>query len=185
MPHTDQLLFQTFDGKCLSVDQLSGDFRANLTPVQVAACNGTAGQKWDVITAGKHNNLPGTMLVVSTLVSDTKHNDSDTSNLTNLQTNACLNIDDRRAAGNQVLLFSCGGRADGGAYSLFLYMFAMTLIGPGTGGQQTNSQLFKFLGGAGPETLEPLSNVGTCLVVKGNVLDQAKCGGKGDTFTFG
>jgi hypothetical protein len=29
-------------------------------------------------------------------------------------TQACLNFDGRRAAGNQVLLFSCGGRADGG-----------------------------------------------------------------------
>lgn len=30
------------------------------------------------------------------------------------QTQGCLNFDPRRAAGDQVVLFSCGGRADGG-----------------------------------------------------------------------
>jgi hypothetical protein len=60
---------QTSDGQCLSVDLLSGDFRANLTPVQVTSCNSTAGQKWDIITSGKNNNQEGAMLVVSTLVS--------------------------------------------------------------------------------------------------------------------
>lgn len=59
----------TSDGRCLFVDPLSGDFRANLTPVQVAGCNTTEGQGWDVITEGLHNDQPGTMLVVSTLVS--------------------------------------------------------------------------------------------------------------------
>lgn len=78
------------------MDPLSGDFRENLTPIQAAACGATAGQGWDAITAGKHINAADSMLVVSTL------------------TNACLNFDPRRAAGNQVLLFSCGGRADGG-----------------------------------------------------------------------
>lgn len=87
---------KTSDGKCLFVDELSGDFRANLTPIQVADCGSTDGQGWDVITKGKHNNAANSMLVVSTL------------------TNACFNFDPRRAAGNQVLLFSCGGRADGG-----------------------------------------------------------------------
>ena len=62
-------LLQTSGGKCLSVNKLSGDFRANLTPVQVTSCNSTAGQKWDIITSGKHNNQNGAMLVVSTLVS--------------------------------------------------------------------------------------------------------------------
>lgn len=59
---------QTSDGKCLFVDELSGDFRANLNPIQVAACDGTAGQKWDIITKGKHNDQAGTILVVNTLV---------------------------------------------------------------------------------------------------------------------
>jgi hypothetical protein len=31
-------------------------------------------------------------------------------------TQACFNFDPRRAAGNQVLLFSCGGRADGSKF---------------------------------------------------------------------
>lgn len=92
---------QTSDGKCLFVDELSGDFRANLTPIQVADCGATDGQGWDVITQGKHINVANSMLVVSTL------------------TNACFNFDPRRAAGNQVLLFSCGGRADGGTSDHF------------------------------------------------------------------
>jgi hypothetical protein len=89
---------QTSDGRCLFVDKLSGDFRANLTPVQVAACGSTGGQGWDIITAGKHINVAGSMLIVST------------------ETQACFNFDPRRAAGNQVNLFSCGGRADGGRF---------------------------------------------------------------------
>lgn len=36
-----------------------------------------------------------------------------------VETQACLNFDPRRAAGNTVILFSCGGRADGGLYHLF------------------------------------------------------------------
>ncbi|KAL2760944.1 hypothetical protein ACRALDRAFT_2024821 [Sodiomyces alcalophilus JCM 7366] len=83
---------QTSDGKCLFVDRMSGDFRANLTPVQVAECGSTDGQGWDIITAGIHNDRPGTMLVVNTL------------------TQACLNLDGRRG---RVDLFSCGGRAAG------------------------------------------------------------------------
>lgn len=63
-------MVQTSDGQCLFVDKLSGDFRANLTPVQVVACDDSDGQKWDIITSGQHNNQAGTILVVSTLVSD-------------------------------------------------------------------------------------------------------------------
>lgn len=59
---------KTADGKCLFVDKLSGDFRANLTPIQVADCGATDGQGWDVITAGKHNDQLNSMLIVSTLV---------------------------------------------------------------------------------------------------------------------
>lgn len=60
---------KTSDGKCLFVDELSGDFRANLTPIQIADCDGSDGQSWDVITAGVHNDQPNSMLIVSTLVS--------------------------------------------------------------------------------------------------------------------
>ena len=88
------------NGQCLFTDILSGDFRANLTPIQVTPCNGNANQKWDVITNGKHVNVAGAAVIV------------------NSQTQACMNFDPRRAAGNQVLLFSCGGRADGGLSQL-------------------------------------------------------------------
>ncbi|KAJ7484523.1 hypothetical protein FB451DRAFT_1128710 [Mycena latifolia] len=144
----------TSDGKCLSVDPLSGDFRENLTPVTSAACNGSLNQQWDVITAGIHNNVKGQALIVSSL------------------TNACLNFDPRRAAGNQVLLFSCGGRADGG-------------------GLIANSQLFAFTGAAGPQALVPQNgNNAVCLTIKGNALDQTACGGANsatgaELFTFG
>jgi hypothetical protein len=53
----------------LFVDELSGDFRANLTPIQIAACDGSEGQLWDIITSGTHNDQVGKMLVVNTLVS--------------------------------------------------------------------------------------------------------------------
>ncbi|KAI1134843.1 hypothetical protein F5Y05DRAFT_192399 [Hypoxylon sp. FL0543] len=129
---------RTSSGQCLFVDELSGDFRANLTPIQVADCGSTDGQGWDVITAGKHNNVEGSMLVVSTL------------------TNACFNFDPRRASGNQVLLFSCGGRADGG-------------------GDVTNSQLFPFNGTSGPLTFSPENDPQSCFTVKGSVVDIAPC----------
>ncbi|KAI1409468.1 hypothetical protein F5Y13DRAFT_90734 [Hypoxylon sp. FL1857] len=129
---------RTSDGRCLFVDELSGDFRANLTPIQVAECGSTDGQGWDVITAGKHNNVEGSMLVVSTL------------------TNACFNFDPRRASGNQVILFSCGGRADGG-------------------GEVTDSQLFPFNGTSGPLTFTPENDAQSCFTVKGNVIDVAPC----------
>ena len=59
---------QTSDGQCLFVDPISGDFRENLTPIQIKPCDGSEGQKWDFITAGKHNNKPGFALIVSSLV---------------------------------------------------------------------------------------------------------------------
>lgn len=59
---------KTSSGKCLFVDKLSGDFRANLTPIQVADCGATDGQGWDIITKGVHNNVANSALVVSTLV---------------------------------------------------------------------------------------------------------------------
>ncbi|ETS03874.1 hypothetical protein M419DRAFT_96983 [Trichoderma reesei RUT C-30] len=141
---------KTSDGKCLSVDPLSGDFRANLTPIQITDCGSAQGQGWDVITAGVHNDQKGQALIVSTL------------------TQACFNFDPRRAAGNQVLLFSCGGRADGG-------------------GQVTNSQLFAFTGGAGPLSLTPGNDPTKCFAAKGNVVDIADCNDNdaSQKFTFG
>jgi len=59
----------TGDGRCLSVDLLGGDDRANLAPLQVADCGATAGQGWDAIVKGIHNDRAGTTLLVSTLVS--------------------------------------------------------------------------------------------------------------------
>ncbi|CAN8096548.1 unnamed protein product [Discula destructiva] len=99
---------KTFNGQCLFVDKLSGDFRENLTPVQVAECGSINGQGWDIITAGNHNDQPNSTLVVSTL------------------TNACLNLDPRRNPGGQVFLFSCGGRADGGGLVADSQLFAFT-----------------------------------------------------------
>lgn len=138
------------------MDPLSGDFRENLTPVQLVACDpNSPGQKWDVITAGKHNNVPGFGLIVSSLVSVL--NPVLAWLLTMIQTNACLNLDPRRAAGNQVILFSCGGRADGG-------------------GAVTDSQLFSFGSGTEPFILTPKnSNSQTCLIPNGALLDQTSC----------
>ncbi|KAJ7716260.1 hypothetical protein DFH07DRAFT_762505 [Mycena maculata] len=144
----------TSDGQCLSIDPFSGDFRENLTPINAVACDGSANQTWDVITAGVHNNIPGQALIVSSL------------------TNACLNFDPRRAAGNQVLLFSCGGRADGS-------------------GAVATSQLFSFVGGSGPLPLLPQNgNNATCLTINGNnALDQTACNAAtasgAELFTFG
>ena len=103
------------DGTCLSVDPTAGDFRQNLIPVQTTTCNGSANQKFDIITAGKHISQEGGMLVVSTAVGDSSRTCYPRSNAnSNFQTQGCLNFDPRRAAGDQVILFSCGGRADGG-----------------------------------------------------------------------
>ncbi|KAI0468328.1 hypothetical protein F4859DRAFT_211478 [Xylaria cf. heliscus] len=143
-------LIKTADNRCLFVDELSGDFRANLTPIQIADCGSTNGQEWDIITNGKHNNVANSMLIVSTL------------------TNACFNFDPRRPAGNQAILFSCGGRADGG-------------------GQVTDSQLFPFNGGAGPLSFSPENDPDTCFTVSNNVIDVAPCqaGDLRQLFTFG
>ncbi|KAI5920441.1 hypothetical protein F4810DRAFT_682599 [Camillea tinctor] len=138
------------DGRCLFVDKLSGDFRANLTPIQLAECGSTDGQGWDIVTSGKHNNVPDSMLIVSTL------------------TNACFNFDPRRPAGNQVILFSCGGRADGS-------------------GEVTDSQLFPFDGSNRPLPFAPLNEPQSCFTVKGDTVDVEACdeGDTNQTFTFG
>jgi hypothetical protein len=113
-------MLQTGNGQCLFVDELSGDFRANLTPIQVKACDSSAGQQWDIITSGKHDNVPGAMLIVSSLVSKFRASSCafTVSNFALRKTQACANFDGRRAAGNQVLLFSCGGRGDGCMYNI-------------------------------------------------------------------
>jgi len=126
------------NGQCLTVNANSGDFRENLIPITIQDCDGSAGQQWDVITAGVHNNVPGTALFVSTL------------------TQGCLNFDPRRAAGNQVLLFSCGGRADGG-------------------GSVTNSQLFTFANNSTTIPLVTTSQANTCLFSNNGFLDDTSC----------
>lgn len=57
------------DGQCLFIDPTAGDFRENLIPVQLKACDGSAGEKFDIITKGKHIDVADSMLVVSTVVS--------------------------------------------------------------------------------------------------------------------
>ncbi|KAG8821819.1 hypothetical protein FRC17_009729 [Serendipita sp. 399] len=143
----------TSNGQCLFVDPLSGDFRSNLTPVQTVACNNNSpNQKWDIITSGKHNNVAGTALLVSSL------------------TNACLDFDDRRPAGNQVFLFSCGGRADGD-------------------GNTRDSQLFAFTAGATTIKLSPKrTNGAVCIVpnAQTKLLDQKTCNGSAtEIYTIG
>ncbi|KAI4167098.1 MAG: hypothetical protein LQ348_007723 [Seirophora lacunosa] len=131
---------KTSDGRCLTIDPFAGDFRQNLIPVQLQACAGGAeGQQWDVITKGQHVAQEGAMLLVSAL------------------TQGCLNFDPRRPAGDQVILFSCGGRADGG-------------------GLVADSQEFAFEQGEASQQLSPLTqDAGVCLVADGAKLASAAC----------
>lgn len=137
-------------GQCLFIDPTAGDFRENLIPVQLKACDGSANQQFDIITKGEHNDQPGSMLVVS------------------VATQGCLNFDPRRAPGDRVILFSCGGRADGG-------------------GQVTDSQLFKFTAGQKSLALAPNNAKGaTCLVpVNGKLADAACDNQANQLFTIG
>jgi len=73
-------------------------------------------------------------------------------------TEGCLNFDNRRAAGDQVILFSCGGRADGG-------------------GAVTDSQLFPFGGGNSIVLAPKAANGATCLFANGAKLDDQACSG--------
>lgn len=59
------------NGQCLFVDPTAGDFRQNLIPIGLVDCGGTPNEKWDVITAGKHNNAKNSALIVSSLVCTT------------------------------------------------------------------------------------------------------------------
>ena len=56
------------DGQCLFVDPTAGDFRENLIPVTLKACDGSTEQQFDLITKGKHNQEEGSVLVVSAAV---------------------------------------------------------------------------------------------------------------------
>lgn len=123
------------DGRCLFVDPTAGDFRQNLIPVAAAPCAGTPNERFDVVTRGKHNDgRAGGSLLVSSLM------------------NGCVSVDPRRAAGDTVTMFSCGGRADGG-------------------GETNSGQLFKVdaTGADRSFTLAPLSDDGkVCVVLGGN-----------------
>ncbi|KAI4246121.1 MAG: hypothetical protein L6R40_002073 [Gallowayella cf. fulva] len=137
------------DGSCLSVDPTAGDFRQNLIPVQTKACDGSANEKFDIVTVGKHISQEGGMLVVST------------------ETQGCLNFDPRRAAGDQVILFSCGGRADGE-------------------GIETDSQIFSFTAGQTSFPLKLKKDGETCLAINGGKLGSAGCSGDASQdFTIG
>ena len=57
------------NGQCLFINPTAGDFRQNLVPVNLQPCQGSPNEKFDLITAGIHNNTPNTTLVVSSLVS--------------------------------------------------------------------------------------------------------------------
>lgn len=127
-------------GQCLFIDPTAGDFRANLIPIVLQPCDGSVNQQFDFITAGIHNDQPDSTLIVSSL------------------TQGCLNFDSRRAAGDTVITFSCGGRADGE-------------------GLVTNSQLFTFAAGETSLQLQPENGNGqVCLVANAaGKLDQAAC----------
>ena len=142
---------KTSSDECLSVNLLSGDFRANMNPLDIVPCGSTDGEEWDVITSGVHNDRQGTALLVNTL------------------TQACVSFDASREEGDQVIMFSCGGRADGD-------------------GEVTDSQLFVFDGEAGPLSLKPENGEGMlCLVASGDRVDIATCEEGDDAllFTFG
>ncbi|EDN92833.1 hypothetical protein SS1G_08698 [Sclerotinia sclerotiorum 1980 UF-70] len=128
-------------GQCLFVDPTAGDFRQNLIPITLQACDGSQYQAWDIVTSGKHNNVANSVLVVSSL------------------TQGCLNFDPRRPAGDTVIMFSCGGRADGD-------------------GLVTNSQLFPFIEkGQTNILLAPVNgNNSTCLAANAaGKLDSTTC----------
>lgn len=142
---------QSSSGLCLFIDPSAGDFRENLIPIVLEPCDGSSNQQWDFVTSGVHNDQPNSTLVVSSL------------------TEGCLNFDPRRAAGDTVIMFSCGGRADGG-------------------GSVTNSQLFTFAAGETSLKLQPENGDGSvCLVPNASGrLDQAACSDDaGQVFTIG
>ena len=96
------------------------------------------------------------------------------------QTQGCLNFDPRRAAGDTVIMFSCGGRADGGM-SHSIHLINCVFVNTSDiciGGATTNSQLFPFAAGESSFTLAPENaNGATCLVNNNGKLDEAACSG--------
>lgn len=135
------------NGQCLSVDPTAGDFRMNLIPVALTDC--TNPTTWDLITSGKHNDGSGgdAALIVSTA------------------TQGCISFDSRRQAGDQVTLFSCGGRADGSG---------LTNLG----------QLFTFAGGNN-FALTPVSEGNeTCLIPGNGRLEAGPCQQQESLFTL-
>lgn len=140
---------RTDNGQCLSVDRTAGDYRENLIPISLIDCDDgvSTSAMWDVITKGKHNDGSGgsAALVVNKL------------------TQGCISYDFRRDAGDQVLLFSCGGRADGS-------------------GSTNAGQLFPFTG----ETrfkLAPVSEGNATCIIPGNGrLDAGPCTGDDERF---
>jgi hypothetical protein len=115
---------KTSDGQCLFVNPTAGNFRENLIPVAVKPCDGSAGQKFDLITKGIHNNAANSTLIVSSLM------------------NGCLDFDARRPPPITVHMFSCGGRADGAGRTTTSQFFAFgggnsILLAPENGGGKT------------------------------------------------
>ncbi|KAK7703956.1 hypothetical protein SLS64_008902 [Diaporthe eres] len=135
------------NGQCLSVDPTAGDFRMNLIPVALTDCaNPTT---WDLITSGKHNDGSGgdAALIVSTV------------------TQGCISFDPRRQAGDQVTLFSCGGRADGS-------------------GLTNRGQLFPFAGEKS-FALTPVSDGNEICLIPGNGrLEAGPCQQQASLFTL-
>jgi hypothetical protein len=151
------------NGQCLFIDPTAGDFRQNLIPVNLQPCDGSLNEKFDLITAGIHNNTPNTTLVVSSLVRSFYPREESRTNLE--QTQGCISFDPRRAAGTTVQVFACGGRGDGT-------------------GQVANSQQFPYGGGLSL-LLAPLnSNNQVCLIDNSAknppILDEGTCDGNAD-----
>jgi hypothetical protein len=67
------------------------------------------------------------------------------------------------------------------------YLFSSSLLIISQDGDVTNSQLFAFDGGAGPLSLQPQNQDGSCLVVKNNAIDIADCNNSdaSQSFTLG
>ena len=176
---------QTSNGQCLLVDKFSGDFRANLTPVQIATCDDDDGQKWDIITSGEHNDQAGTILVVSTLVSKS---------ITKMQSVSNLFLSRLKLVSILILAGLLGTKSISFHVAdvrmvvrQFLPNLDYHIQLNSAGGLVTDSQLFSFAGGSGPLALTPKNAASTCLTAKGKLLDEADCN-KGDTnqsFSFG
>lgn len=119
----------------------------NLIPVALTDC--TNPTTWDLITSGKHNDGSGgdATLIVSTA------------------TQGCISFDPRRQAGDQVTLFSCGGRADGS-------------------GLTNKGQLFQFKGEKSLPLMPTSEANSICLVTGNGRLDAGPCQRQASLFTL-